>query len=255
MDQAQGSPSLPVSTSRSGPGGSVLWVRMNHGPVNALAPSVRAGLIDAAAQGHDKGVHAVVLVGNDRCFSAGGDITELASLTAEENARTVHSEYLDLYRSWRSIPVPTVAAIRGYALGGALELALSCDLRCADSHAFLAASGVTMGLVESAHSLADLTGASVAADLLFTGRRITADEALSTGLITRAFSDLDGGVEDLANSIAQHSGATLRAIKSTINIARTSGRSEALSASIGLWRKLQQGQAHQAAVDRFIRQH
>ena len=141
-----------------------------------------------------------VLTGNAHCFSAGGDIRELASLDDAEMARHVHADYLELYRSWYTVPVPTIAAIRGYALGGALELALSCDLRYATEESFFAASGVKMGLVESAHSLPTVVHDTTAAEMLFTappglGRR----GRQRPGLVTRVVSDLEQDVAEVAD--------------------------------------------------------
>lgn len=242
-----------VAATLQGPDSGVLWVRIQQGPVNALTASVRRQLTDAAALAHDREVRAVVLIGNDRCFSAGGDIDELASLRGPEQARHVHDEYLDLYRSWHDIPVPTLAAIHGYALGGALELALACDLRYSDPDAFVAASGIRMGLVESAHSLPTVIADTRAAEMLFTGRRVRAAEAVASGLLTGVLDDLESGVGAIADGIARHSASVLRSIKVTLNVARSSGRGPATGISVGLWRELQQHTAHQHAAAEFLR--
>ena len=239
-----------VSTSRRGDG--ILWVRIDHPPVNALAASVRAGLSRAATQAQDSSVRVVVLTGNDHCFSAGGDIDELASITSDAEARTVHDEYLDVYRSWRAIRIPTIAAIRRYALGGALELALSCDLRYAEPDAFFAASGAKMGLVESAHSLPTVMHASAAAEMLFTAGRVSADEARDRGLVTRVVPDLENDVLGVAEAIAAQPAEAIRAIKATMRVAETAGRGEAGEVAIGLWRNLRGAPAHQAAAAAFL---
>lgn len=250
MNGGAGPSADTVTTSWRGDG--ILWVRINHPPVNALAAAVRAGLIGAAVQAQDASVRVVVLTGNDHCFSAGGDIDELASITSDAAARAIHAEYLDVYRSWRAIRVPTIAAIRGYALGGALELALSCDLRYATNDAFFAASGAKMGLVESAHSLPTVMHASAAAEMLFTAGRVSADEAHHSGLVTRVFSDLDNDVLGVAEAIAAQPPEAIRAIKATLRVAETAGRGEAGEVAIGLWRDLRGASAHQAAAAAFL---
>ena len=216
-------------------------MRIDHPPVNALAAAVRAGLIRAAAEAQDASVRVVVLTGNDHCFSAGGDIDELASLTNDEDAEAVHDQYLDVYRSWRAIRVPTIAAIRGYALGGALELALSCDLRYAEPDAFFAASGAKMGLVESAHSLPTVIGATAAAEMLFTAGRVSADEAY-----TQRAGDAGADRSRARGSRCRRgdrgaSPEAIRAIKATVRLAETAGRDEAGEMATGLWRILRGG--------------
>jgi enoyl-CoA hydratase/carnithine racemase len=250
MNGRAGSHPGTVTTSR--PGDGILWVRIDHPPVNALAAPVRAGLIRAASEAQDASVRVVVLTGNDHCFSAGGDIDELASLTSDEDAQAVHGEYLDVYRSWRAIHIPTIAAIRGYALGGALELALSCDLRYAEPDAFFAASGAKMGLVESAHSLPTVIGATAAAEMLFTAGRVSAHEAYDSGLVTRVLSDLDSGVLGVAGAIAARPPEAILAIKATMRVAETAGRGEAGDMATGLWRVLRGRPAHQAAAAAFL---
>lgn len=240
------------SVTMSRPDDGILWVRMDHPPVNSLAASLRTGLIEAASAAQDASVRVVVLTGNDHCFSSGGDIDELASLTSDEDARAVHDQYLDVYRSWRSIRVPTIAAIRRYALGGALELALSCDLRYADADAFFAASGAKMGLVESAHSLPTVIPVTTAAEMLFTAGRVSAAEAYGSGLVTRVLPDLEAGVLDIAEAVAARPAEAIRAIKTTIRAAEASGRATAGELATGLWRILQRMPAHRAATAAFL---
>jgi len=242
----------PVQVSRCGPDGSVLWVQVDSPPVNALAAPVRAGLICAAAQAHDDSVRAAVLTGNAHCFSAGGDIRELASLDDPAVARHVHDDYLELYRSWYAVPVPTIAAIRGYALGGALELSLSCDLRYATAESFFAASGVKMGLVESAHSLPTVVPDTTAAEMLFTARRVSASEAVTCGLVTRILADLDAETAAVAEAIAAHPPHAVRATKAVLRAGRRTGRAEAEGLAITRWRELQREPLHREIATAFL---
>lgn len=244
-----------MTVERRGTDGAVLWVRINRPPVNALARPVRAGLVKAAEQAHDQRVRVAVLIGGDRCFSAGGDIEELATLTDEDDARRAHSEYLDLYRAWFTVPVPTIAAIRGYALGGGLELVLNCDLRYATPDAFFAASGVRMGLVESAHSLPTVVPDTVAAEMLFTAHRVSAAQAVASGLLTGVVTDLEAQVFAVATEIAQHPTTAVRATKAVLRSARGAGRAEAAETATALWRVLQRADAHRDAAATFLARH
>ena len=245
-------PEVPVRVERRGTEGPVLWVQIDYPPVNALAGPVRAGLIAAAQVAHDTSVRVAVLTGNAHCFSAGGNIHELASLEDAEMARHVHADYLELYRSWYTVPVPTIAAIRGYALGGALELALSADLRYATEEAFFAASGVRMGLVESAHSLPAVVNDTTAAEMLFTGRRVSAVEAQACGLVTRVVDDLERDVAEVAASIAEHPSHAVRATKAVLRAGRGAGRGEAAELAVALWRQLQREPVHRDIARAFV---
>lgn len=236
----------PVTVAVAEPG--VLRVQIDAPPVNALGPVVRSGLLAATARAGGTDVKVVVLTGNQRCFSAGGDLREFASVTDETGSRAVHAGYLELYQEWRGIPVPTIAAVRGYALGGALELALSCDLRIAADDAWFQASAVHMGLVESAHSLPSVVGAPFAAEMLFSARRVGAAEAAEHCLVNRVSDDLDADVDLLAAAIAAHPRAALVATKTTLAVSGYPGRQEALPHATSLWRQLRTGADHRTAL-------
>ena len=243
-----GTAARPVDVRMSADAPGVLWVSMDAPPVNALGPALRQGLVEAAARAGEPDVKVVVLAGAGRCFSAGGDVVELAGIRDEPTARVVHGQYLTLYREWRAIPVPTIAAIASYALGGALELALCCDLRYAEAGSFVAASGVGMGLLESAHSLPVAVPGSFADEMLFTARRVSADEAASKGLVTRVTDRLEDDVAAVAAAIARHPRGALRATKATIAVARAAGEQAAGAHAIEEWRVLRASPEHAAAV-------
>lgn len=242
----------PVSVERRGPRDSVLWVQIDNPPVNALGAPVRAGLTSAAEQAHGSDVRVVVLLGNSHCFSAGGDIKELAGISSDDVSAAVHEEYLRLYKAWYDVPVPTIAGVRRYALGGALELALSCDLRYAAADAFFAASGVAMGLVESAHSLPGALADGAAAEMLFTAMRVGAADAQQRGLINRVVADLDADVAEIAESIAAHSGEALRATKAVLRARQAGGRAAAEAVAVRHWRRLQRGRDHKELAKAFF---
>jgi enoyl-CoA hydratase len=120
-----------------------------------------------------------------------------------------------------ALPMPSVAAIRGYCIGGGLSIALRCDLRLAASDARFAIPAARLGLgygAEGVAVLARLVGPSVAADMLFTARRIGAEEALRTGLVNRVMppEDWAGAVDETAEGIAGNAPLTLRAAKAAL---------------------------------------
>lgn len=136
----------------------------------------------------DPGIRAVVLTGAGvRAFCAGADLKEREGMS-EADVR----EMLDLYRTelaWLgAAPFPVIAALNGPALGGGLELALTCDLRTAASHAVLGLPETSLGIVPGAggtQRLPRLIGVPRALELVLLGRRLSAEEALAWGLVNR----------------------------------------------------------------------
>jgi enoyl-CoA hydratase/carnithine racemase len=143
---------------------------------------------DAARRaGDDRSVRALVLWGGPRLFSAGADVAEMAEwslLDATEEATRMHAAF----DAVAAVPVPTVAAITGYALGGGCELALCCDVRVAGDNARLGMPEVRLGIIPGAggtQRLPRLVGPARAKDLVLSGRLVAAEEALRIGLVDR----------------------------------------------------------------------
>jgi enoyl-CoA hydratase/carnithine racemase len=144
----------------------------------------------------------VVLTGRgDRAFIAGGDIGHMAGLEPSEGERWVYRGQRVLRRLER-LPQVTIAAINGFALGGGLEVALACDLRMAADTARLGVPEVTVGLIPGwggTQRLARLVGWGTAKDLVFTGRIVTAEEALHLGLVNRVVPGPEPSFSTTAN--------------------------------------------------------
>ena len=147
----------------------------------------------------DHKVRALVITGEGRAFAAGADVEGLASLTDAFSGREASLAGQDVMNSLAALPLPTVAAINGYALGGGLELALACDLRVASPGTRLGLPEVGLGLIPGyggTQRLPRLIGLGRALDLILTGRHVLAEEALALGLINQV-SDrpLEAGLE------------------------------------------------------------
>ena len=166
--------------------GGVGTIRLDRPPVNALSRQVQDELLRAAEEAAVRDdVRAVIVYGGEEVFAAGADVRELAALT--------HAEVLMLARRLSAglgavagIPKPTVAAVAGYALGGGLEVALSCDWRIAGDNATLGVPEIQLGLIPGGggtQRLARLVGPARAKDLVYTGRFVDAQEALAIGLV------------------------------------------------------------------------
>ncbi len=136
------------------------------------------------------GVRAVVITGTQRCFAAGADLAEIAALDPREAVR-FSALGQALMRKLEQHARPVVAAIRGYCLGGGLDLALACHLRVASSDAMFGHPGVGLGIItgwggtQRLPRVLSARGRARVLELLATGRSITADEAYAWGLVNR----------------------------------------------------------------------
>lgn len=182
----------------------------------ALARELTARMRELAA---DAGLRAVVLASSGgRAFCVGADLKERDGFgDAEMYAQ--RPVFRALFDSVRELPMPAIAAVSGYALGGGFELALCCDLITADANAVFALPEVGVGLVPGGGGtqlLSRRIGYSRAADLLFTGRQVGYSEACALGIVDRAAKAGAGALEAafrLAADIAGQSPIAVRAAK------------------------------------------
>jgi enoyl-CoA hydratase/carnithine racemase len=166
--------------------GGIATLRLNRPPMNALNVELQDMLRAAAAEvTARRDVAAAIVYGGAKVFAAGVDIKELEQMSYTDmvdRSTALTSAFTALAR----IPKPTVAAITGYALGGGCELALCCDFRVAARNAKLGQPEVLLGVIPGAggtQRLSRLVGPARAKDLIFTGRFVSADEALAMGLV------------------------------------------------------------------------
>ncbi len=156
--------------------------------LNAYNIQMRDDLSEVlAAVRDDPDVGCLLITGQGRAFCAGADLTEFGTAPSQAVARQVRWER-DVWGQFLSLPVPVVAAIHGYCIGSGIEIALLCDIRIGAEGAVFAMPEVQLGMIPAAggtQMLPRTTGWSSAMDLLLTGRRIGAKEALSLGLLTR----------------------------------------------------------------------
>lgn len=140
----------------------------------------------------DEELAAVVVTGAPPAFCAGGDLSWIVS-EPDASVPDLRSRMLAFYRSWlavRDLPVPTIAAVNGSAIGAGFALALACDIRYAAADARLGVPFTSLGLhpgMATTWSLPDVAGMAVARDLLLTGRVVTGAEAVGLGMVSGAF--------------------------------------------------------------------
>jgi enoyl-CoA hydratase len=183
----------------------------------------------------DRSLRAVVIAGSGEHFMAGADIAELRDRGASEALESINGS---LFRRVEELPVPVIAALRGFALGGGCELAIACDLRVAAPSTRMGQPEVSLGILPGAgatHRLPRLIGLGRAKELILTGRLVGAEEALAMGLVNRIVPETSVLEEarQWAETIAAQGGMAIRLAKVALNAQRhqvdTSGSLEALA--------------------------
>jgi enoyl-CoA hydratase/carnithine racemase len=201
---------------------AIATIRLDRPKMNALNGQVQQEIAAAAAQvSDDSAIRAVILYGGERVFAAGADIKEMAdlgyALMAERSARLQAA-----FSAVANIPKPVVAAVTGYALGGGLELALCADFRVLGESAKVGQPEILLGIIPGAggtQRLPRLIGPSRAKDLIFTGRQVTAAEALAIGLADKVVPDAEvyQAAVELVARYATGPSLALRAAKQAVN--------------------------------------
>ena len=197
--------------------GAVGWLTFDHPERrNALTNEMQRALpVAFDAFQRDPGVRVVVMRGGgDRAFVSGADINEFDEAEPGAGAREARRDLLSLDK-------PVVAMIRGYCIGGGVAVALGADIRIAADDARFAIPAARLGVgypFFGVKSLVDLVGPAHAAEMLFSGRRFSADEALAMGLVNRVVpkASLEPAVRELAERIAANAPLSVRAAKITI---------------------------------------
>ncbi|GMA40560.1 enoyl-CoA hydratase/isomerase family protein [Mobilicoccus caccae] len=151
-------------------------------------------------------VHGVVITGaGEKAFVAGADIVEMQQMTAEQG-ETYSRRMQDVTLRLEALPVPVIAAVNGFALGGGCELAMACDFIYASRNAKFGQPEVNLGLVPGfggSVRLADRVGIGMAREIIYTGRAIDAEEAHRIGLVNRLFDDAAAVVEGAKATVAE----------------------------------------------------
>lgn len=166
-------------------------------------------------------IKIIIITGNGRAFSAGADISQFKELDPVK-AWLFSTRGQGLMNYIEKYPKPTIAMVNGYALGGGLELALSCDIRIASTNAELGFPEINLGIFPGfggTQRLVRLVGKGKALELIMTGDRIKADYAERLGLVNKVVSPdaLENETKQLALKIAEKSHIALRLIKAVVN--------------------------------------
>ena len=167
-------------------------------------------------------VRCLILTGaGAKSFVAGADIGEMSTLTKAEG-EAFGKKGNDVFRKLETFPIPVIAAVNGFALGGGCELAMSCDIRICAENAVFGQPEVGLGITPGfggTQRLARLVGAGMAKQMIYTARNIKADEAYRIGLVNAVYpaEELMTQAEKMASGIAKNAPIAVRNCKKAIN--------------------------------------
>ncbi|MFT7617565.1 MAG: enoyl-CoA hydratase/carnithine racemase [Planctomycetota bacterium] len=170
----------------------------------------------------DEEIRGIIFVGaGDKAFVAGADISELVHRKTADALAAINA---GLFQKIEDYPWPTIAAIRGYALGGGCELALSMDIRLGGKSTQMGQPEVNLGIIPGAgapHRLTRQVGPGMARELIYTGKIIDAEECLRIGLLNHLHEDEEvlDAARDMMKTILKKSHMAVRVAKSVLNAA------------------------------------
>ena len=236
--------------------GEVAVIRLNRPEkLNAISTEVERALHKALVSDDLRTSGAVIVTGEGRAFSAGADISEFEGRSPEDVLR-YYNDTGGVYEELAALPQPTIAAIHGYCLGGALELALALDFRIAGEDAVFGFPEVSLGILASSgglHRVTRLLGPARAKELFLLSERFGADEARRAGVVTEVVEE--GKALDRALEIAARLAALPRdavaVTKQAIDAATASPREAALLIERLAYAALAQTQAAKDAAAGF----
>jgi len=232
-------------------------LRLERPPMNALDSATQDRLKALAEEaGRRPDVRAVVLWGGEKVFAAGADIKEMQAMSYQDMVDRSR-DLQDAFTAVARIPKPVVAAVTGYALGGGCELALCADFRIAGENAKLGQPEILLGLIPGAggtQRLSRLIGPSRAKDLIFTGRMVAADEALTLGLVDRVVpaDEVYAQAHAWAARLARGPAYALRAAKEAVDSGLDAGLDTGLAIERTLFAGLFATQDRETGMRSFV---
>ena len=190
--------------------------------LNALNSQVLDELNETLDSIDTNEVRALIITGEgEKSFVAGADIGEMSSLTKAEG-EAFGKKGNDVFRKIEALPIPVIAAVNGFALGGGCEISMSCDIRICSENALFGQPEVGLGITPGfggTQRLARLVGMGMAKELIYTARNIKADEALRIGLVNAVYpaEELMNAAKKMASRIAMNAPIAVRNCKKAIN--------------------------------------
>ncbi len=241
----------------------VAWLTLNRPErLNALAPEIVDRLVQVLQQlPADPEIGAVVLTGAGRAFCSGGDVKAMADPPAprdaalEEMARALRAR-MEVSRLLHELPLPTLAMVRGPAVGAGFSLALACDLRIGGESARLGTAFARVGYsgdYGGSYFLPRLVGSAKARELYFTGELLDAAQAQALGLLNRVVPDaaLESETQALAARLAAGPRLAFSYMKRNLNAAEGASLPELLDLEAWNHTRCGQTEEHREAVRAF----
>lgn len=215
-----------------------------------------ASIIDQLAADND--LRALILTGaGEKSFCSGADIADLNRMATAADAEVMITRMGDALLKMECLPVPVIAAVNGYALGGGAETALACDVRIADETARLGFVQIKRGLIPGwggGQRLMRQVGYARALDILLRAQTLNTPELLSLGLVNQVVPKgeaLAGGL-DFARQIANHDRAVVAALKSALQAGLSQPYESALMTERALFPPLWEGEARAQSMQDFL---
>ncbi|MGD7007685.1 enoyl-CoA hydratase [Metabacillus sp. 84] len=236
----------------------VAIVKIDNPPANARGSYVLeelAAFIEDAE--HDPSIRAILLYGEGKFFSAGADIKEFTKVESGKEFSRLAAKGQELFDRIESFRKPVIAAIHGAALGGGLELAMSCHIRIVTENAKLGLPELQLGLVPGfggTQRLPRYVGEAKALEMMATSEPITGAEAAQLGLANKAVQDemLLHEAKQLAGKMALKSPNTLKAVIELLNIRKSSSYQEGMAREAALFGEVFDKQDAKEGIQAFL---
>lgn len=209
---------LKYDNSREGIG--VLTIS-SPATLNALNSTILGELDTFVSNINLSTTRVLIITGEGKAFVAGADIAQMSNLNEEEGYQFGHYGAM-VFKKIEDLEIPVIAAVNGFALGGGCELAMACDIRVASAKASFGQPEVNLGIIpgfSGTYRLSKLVGQGIAKELIYTGDRISAEEALRIGLVNRVVApeELMDNVLSMAERILTSAPVAVRYAKKCIN--------------------------------------
>jgi enoyl-CoA hydratase len=187
---------------------------------------------------NDDDIRLIIFTGNGKAFISGADLDEMIHLRGLA-AKAFSERGIKLFRRIETLKIPTISAINGYCFGGGFEFALCTDIRIASENATFAFPEAGLGLIpgfSGTQRLPRVIGQSKAKELMFTGRRIKAQQALDLGIVNAVYQleELMDKAEELAKSILANSSMSIEYIKKAIDMGIDLNMDAAIELELGI---------------------
>ena len=203
----------------------IAWIVFNNPErMNAMSKDMwdsSANLLDKYAS--DSNVRAIVLTGaGERSFVAGADISKFETERASTEAMASYNESVaNFHKSLNAITKPTIARVNGYCIGGGLAIAIGCDIRVCSEKSTFGVPAAKLGIGYKAKGIMELerlVGPAFTAEIFYTGRQFSSEEAKVMRLINRVVPEdkFDEAVADLLGRVAQNAPLSIRAVKEAL---------------------------------------